>query len=70
MRSVVRLLAYVPADASNPNNWTSFPHNEKRFDSLKVISGVLGPCVSLRKLSAPGLCRRDRRSRLLVGPWV
>ena len=40
-RYVVRSPAYVPADASNPNNWTPFPHTEKRFDSIKVTSGVL-----------------------------
>src|SRR4029453_6438172 len=38
---VVPSLGYAPADASNPDKWTLFPHIEKRFDSIKVGGGVL-----------------------------
>src|SRR5687767_6352575 len=38
--SDVPLPGCAPADASNPSKWTPFPHIEKRFDSIKVTSGV------------------------------
>jgi hypothetical protein len=41
MPSVARLPEYAAEDAGNLNNWTLFPHDEKRFDSVKVSGGVL-----------------------------
>ena len=70
MRSVARLPEYAAEDAGNLNSWTLFPHDEKRFDSVKVSSGVLVRAYRSGHFSAPGLCRRDRRSRVFVGPWV
>jgi hypothetical protein len=60
---VVRSLAYAPADASNPDRWTLFPHIEKRFDSIKSVA----ECWSVR-IAPETVCAWPMPARPALSP--